>query len=65
MSCCLANAPETLTVQFNRGFKPYLLFLFIDEILIYSRNKEYHEIHLRIVIDTLKVKSFMFSQTEF
>ena len=43
----------------NRVFKPYLdlfLVVFIDDILVYSRNEEDHASHLRIVLWTLKDK---------
>nr|GEW80063.1 reverse transcriptase domain-containing protein [Tanacetum cinerariifolium] len=41
----------------NRVCKPYLdkfVILFIDNILIYSRNKEEHVDHLRIILELLK-----------
>ena len=40
-------------------FRPYLdsfVIFFIDDILIYSRTKEEHEHHLRIVLGILKEK---------
>ena len=41
----------------NKVFKQYLdlfIIVFIDDILIYSRNEEKHASHLRIVLLTLK-----------
>nr|GEV52968.1 putative reverse transcriptase domain-containing protein [Tanacetum cinerariifolium] len=41
----------------NRMCKPYLdkfVIVFIDDILIYSRNKEEHANHLRIILELLK-----------
>ena len=41
----------------HRVFKPYLdqfVVVFIDDILIYSKSKEDHEGHLRIVLQTLR-----------
>ena len=38
-------------------FRPYLdqfVVVFIDDILMYSKNKEEHEQHLRIVLQTLR-----------
>ncbi|KAH0776134.1 hypothetical protein KY290_007545 [Solanum tuberosum] len=54
----------------NRVFKPYLdmfVIVFIDGILIYSRNEEDHASHLRIVLQTLKDKELYakFSKCEF
>ena len=41
----------------NRIFKPYLdifVIVFINDILVYSRNEEDHASHLMIVLQTLK-----------
>ncbi|KAH0644810.1 hypothetical protein KY284_032694 [Solanum tuberosum] len=53
----LTNAHETLMDLMNRVFKQYLVLfviVFIDDILIYSRNEEEHANHLRVVLQTLK-----------
>ena len=45
----LTNAPTTFM---NRIFQPYFdrfVVVFIDDILIYSKNKKEHEEHLRII----------------
>ena len=58
MSFGLTNAPIAFMDLMNRVFKQYLdlfIFVFIDDILIYSRNEEEHVSHLRIVVQTLKV----------
>ncbi|GJV29097.1 putative reverse transcriptase domain-containing protein [Tanacetum coccineum] len=42
---------------FNRVCKPYLdkfVIVFIDDILIYSKSKEEHNEHLKIILDLLK-----------
>ncbi|XP_069146964.1 uncharacterized protein [Solanum lycopersicum] len=70
MSFGLINAPAAFTDLMNGVFRPYLdsfLIVFIDDILIYSRTKEEHEHHLRIVLGILKEKKFygMFSKCEF
>ncbi|KAH0646610.1 hypothetical protein KY284_034494 [Solanum tuberosum] len=57
MSLCLTNIHVMFMDLMNKVFKPYLdmfIIVFIDDILIYSRNKEDHASHLSIVLQTLK-----------
>ena len=53
----LTNAPAAFMELMNRVFIDYLdrfVVVFIDDILIYSRSREEHEEHLRIVLDILR-----------
>ena len=57
MSFRLTNAPEAFMDLMNRVFRPYLdrfVIVFIDDILVYSRSKLEHEIHLGLVLQTLR-----------
>ncbi|GJY10398.1 putative reverse transcriptase domain-containing protein, partial [Tanacetum coccineum] len=57
----LTNAPTVFMDLINRVCKPYLdkfIIVFIDDILIYSKSKEEHEIHLRMVLELLKKEKF-------
>ncbi|GKA51079.1 putative reverse transcriptase domain-containing protein [Tanacetum coccineum] len=54
----------------NRVCKPYLdkfVIVFIDDILIYSRNKQEHEEHLKLILELLKKEELYakFSKCEF
>ncbi|GJS53704.1 putative reverse transcriptase domain-containing protein [Tanacetum coccineum] len=53
----LTNAPAVFMDLMNRVCKPYLdkfVIVFIDDILIYSRNKKEHEEHLKAILELLK-----------
>ncbi|KAL0366986.1 UNVERIFIED_CONTAM: Retrovirus-related Pol polyprotein from transposon.6 [Sesamum radiatum] len=55
----LTNAPAAFMALMNRTFQEYLdrfVIVFIDDILVYSKNREEHEQHLRIVLQILKEK---------
>nr|GEU46830.1 putative reverse transcriptase domain-containing protein [Tanacetum cinerariifolium] len=70
MSFGLTNAPAVFMDLINRVCKPYLdkfVIVFIDNIFIYSRNKEEHTNHLRIILDLLKKEKLYakFSKCDF
>ncbi|TYK11029.1 retrotransposon protein, putative, Ty3-gypsy subclass [Cucumis melo var. makuwa] len=70
MSFSLTNAPAVFMDLMNRIFHQYLdrfVIMFIDDILVYSVDKEAHEEHLRIVLQTLRDKLLYtkFSKCEF
>ena len=49
----LTNAPIAFMDLMNRVFHPYLdqfVIVFIDNILVYSKNVDEHAMHLRIVL---------------
>ncbi|GJR90538.1 putative reverse transcriptase domain-containing protein, partial [Tanacetum coccineum] len=53
----LTNAPTVFMDLMNRVCRPYLdkfVIVFIDDILIYSKTKEEHVEHLRLVLELLK-----------
>ncbi|KAL0336521.1 UNVERIFIED_CONTAM: Transposon Ty3-G Gag-Pol polyprotein [Sesamum radiatum] len=55
----LIDAPAAFMALMNRTFQEYLdqfVIVFIDDILLYSKNREEHEQHLRIVLQILKEK---------
>ncbi|XP_052732508.1 uncharacterized protein LOC108341297 [Vigna angularis] len=55
----VTNAPAIFMDYMNRIFRPYLdkfVVVFIDDILIYSKNFDEHDDHLRIVLSVLREK---------
>ncbi|GJW74825.1 putative reverse transcriptase domain-containing protein [Tanacetum coccineum] len=66
----LTNAPAVFIDLMNRVCKPYLdkfVIVFIDDILIYSKTKEDHEVHLRLVLKLLRKEKWYakFSKCKF
>ena len=57
MSFGLTNASTTFMDSMNRVFQPYVdqfVMVFIDDILVYSKDRENHDTHLRVVLETLR-----------
>ncbi|GJS90972.1 putative reverse transcriptase domain-containing protein [Tanacetum coccineum] len=66
----LTNAPAVFMDLMTRVCKPFLdkfVIVFIDDILIYSRNKKEHEEHLKAILELLKKEEMYakFSKCEF
>ena len=70
MSFGLTNAPAAFMDLMNRVFRPFLdrfMIVFIDDILVYSKNKAEHAMHMRLVLQTLREHQLYakFSKCEF
>ena len=53
----LKNAPVAFMDLMNRVFRPYMdrfVVVFIDDILVYSKDWENHDTHVRVVLETLR-----------
>jgi hypothetical protein len=53
----LSNAPNLFMCLINGVFRSYLdkfFIVFLDDILIYSKSEEEHELHLRMVLQVLR-----------
>ncbi|GJR24085.1 putative reverse transcriptase domain-containing protein [Tanacetum coccineum] len=66
----LTNAPAVFIDLMNRVCKPYLgrfVIVFIGDILTYSKSKEEHEVHLKLVLESLRKDKLYakFSKCEF
>ncbi|GJY50673.1 putative reverse transcriptase domain-containing protein [Tanacetum coccineum] len=64
----LTNAPVVFMDLMNRICKPYLdkfVIVFIDDILIYSKSKEEHEVHLKLTTELLEKKKLFGKNLKF
>ena len=53
----LTNAQATFMDLMNNVFRPYVdqfVVVFIDDILVYSKDREDHDTHLRVVLEILR-----------
>ena len=53
----LTNDSTIFMDLMNRVFRPYVdqfVVVFIDDILVHSKNRENHDTHLRVVLETLR-----------
>src|SRR3972149_7392540 len=70
MSFGLTNAPAYFMSMMNKVFMEFLdkfVVVFIDDILVYSKNEEEHQEHLRLVLEKLREHQLYakFSKCEF
>jgi hypothetical protein len=66
MSFGLTNAPAYFMYLMNKVFMKYLdkfMVVFIDNILIFSKNEEEHGEHLRLVLQKLRENNYTPSST--
>ncbi|GKD65591.1 putative reverse transcriptase domain-containing protein [Tanacetum coccineum] len=64
----LTNAPAVFMDLMNRTCNPdKFIIVFIDDILIYSKSKEEHEVHLKLILEFLENEKLYvkFSKCEF
>ena len=57
----LKNAPAAFMDLINRVFQQYVdrfVVVFLDDILVYSKDQEDHDTHLRVVLETLRKEQF-------
>ena len=57
MSFRLTNAPTAFTDLMNHVFRPYVdqfFMVFVDDILVYSKDQENHVTYLRVVLETMR-----------
>uniref|UniRef100_A0A8R7JWF4 Reverse transcriptase domain-containing protein n=1 Tax=Triticum urartu TaxID=4572 RepID=A0A8R7JWF4_TRIUA len=63
----LTNAPTTFQALMNKLFAPYLrkfVLVFFDDILIFSKNPEEHQQHLKLALDILKANKLLLNRSK-
>ncbi|OIR56707.1 MAG: uncharacterized protein A8A55_2544 [Amphiamblys sp. WSBS2006] len=61
----LCNAPATFTRTMNRVLRPFLdryVVVYLDDILVYSKNKEEHKKHVEEVMATLEKHGLLINE---
>ena len=64
----LTNAPTAFMDLMNRVFRPYVdqfVVVFIYDILVYSKDRESHDTHLRVVLETLRKEQLYVTEVSF
>ena len=67
MSFRLTNALAAFMDLMNHVFQPYVdrfIVVFIDDILLYSKDQEDHDTHLRVVLETLRKEQLNAKQSK-
>ena len=63
----LENAPAAFMDLMNRVFRPYVdqfVVVIIDDILVYSKDRESHDTHLQLVLETLRKEQLYAKQSK-
>ncbi|KAD4385765.1 hypothetical protein E3N88_25934 [Mikania micrantha] len=67
MPFSLTNAPSTFQATMNDLFRPHLrrfVLVFFDDILVYSRSRDDHQVHLKIVLNLLLQHQFFAKESK-
>ena len=68
MSFRLINTPETFQTYINNILRKHLdvfVIVYLDDILIYSKNKTDHKVHVRKILKVLKKADLQIKSEKF